>query len=56
MTQLHKLLLFIVFIMKYLVVAQLPDCKMSYIAPTPPGFMYYLYETPLNGIPIFSMD
>ena len=53
MTQLHKLLLFIVFIMKYLVVAQLPDCKMSYIAPTPPGFMYYLYETPLNGIPIF---
>ena len=33
------------------VVAQLPDCKMSYIAPTPPGFMYYIYGTPLNGVP-----
>ncbi|KAG0664544.1 hypothetical protein C6P45_000564 [Maudiozyma exigua] len=51
MIHLRKLLLFVFFVMKA-VVAQLPDCKMSYVAPTPPGFMYYIYETPLNGIPV----
>lgn len=33
--------------------AQIADCKMNYMAPTPPGFMYMLYPLPINGVPVF---
>ncbi|CAB4257255.1 hypothetical protein, no similarity [Maudiozyma barnettii] len=52
---LEKILLFITLLTKW-VSSNLPDCKMSYVAPTSPGFTYYLYEIPLNGVPYYFDD
>ena len=32
--------------------AQIANCMMNYMAPTPPGFVYMLYPLPINGVPV----